>query len=302
MKKIKFLIPIILLVSLTWYLFLKPHDYIVRFKAKTSPGSLYTGVQEWNVINQKLDSFSYKINDKKAYTLISETINTNGMPLDLVWNFKSINDSITHVVVGITEKENSIFNRITVPFSNTKFKKTGLELIKRYKADINFQLNHQFKVTIVGLDTIPEIRYIYIDFKNIKMSNKATKMMESNARLMQFLTEHDLKGGQFPFLIVNKWNLDQSIVDFRFCFPIKQIDSMPIHKDFKFDVLKPKKALKAIYYGNYKTSDRGWFALHEYAKRHNIPLENNPMEIFYDNPFYGGDELKWEAEVYLPIK
>jgi hypothetical protein len=302
MKKIKYLVPIILLGFLTWYLFIKPHDYIVKFKAKTSPGSLYTGVQEWNIINQKLDSFSYKINDKKAYTLISETINTNGMSLDLVWNFKSVNDSITQVIVGITEQENSIYNRITAPFSNTIFKETVINLINGFKDGIDYQLKTKYKTKYIGVDTIPEIYYAYIESTNVNLRDKAQEMMKNNATLLAFLTKHKLKGGEHPFLVINKWDLDKSKIDFRFCFPIKQNDSMPFHDEIKFDKLSSRKALKAIYNGNYITSDRGWFLLHEYAKRHTINIENNPIEIFYDNPFYGGDELKWKAEVYLPIK
>ncbi len=302
MKKIKYFIVLILIGSLVWYLFIKPHDYTVRFKIKTSPGTVYTSVEEWNLINQELDSFSYRITDKKAYTAINQTLNTKERNLDVAWNFKSLNDTITHVIVGITEKGNSIYNRITIPFSNTQFEKIAINTIKNFKEGIENQLEKKFKVNYVGIDTIPKITYAYIEFKNIEMRNKAEQMMKYNARLLQFINLHNLKDGNYPFLIVDNWNLDQSTIDFRFCFPIKQRDTMPTHTNIRFDVLKPKKALKAIYNGNYITSDRAWFALYEYAKRHDIPIENNLLEIFYDNPFYGSDELEWKTEVFLPIK
>ena len=302
MRKIKFLIIFILLGSLTWYLLFKPNDYIVRFKTETSPGTLFSGVEEWNLLNQELDSFSYKITNKKAFTLINETLNTDGISLDIDWNFKSINDSVTHVIVGITEKGKSIYNRLTIPFLDTQFEKIAINTVKDFKKEIESQLEKEFKVKYIGIDTIPEIAYAYVELKNIEMRKKAEQMMKYNATLLQFINSHNLKGGKHPFLLVNKWDLNKNMIDFRFCFPIKQNDSMPIHKDFKFDVLKPRKALKAIYNGNYITSDRGWFALHEYAKRHNIPIENKPLEIFYNNPHYGGDELQWKAEVFIPIK
>ena len=302
MSKIKFLIIIILLGTLIWYLFFKPYDYMVRFKVKTAPGTVYSAVEDWSLFNQKLDSFTYKITDKEAYKYIYEIIDINEMSLDFKWNFKSLNDSITHVVVGITEKEKSLYNRLTTPFTNTNFKETSIRTIKNFKIGIEDQLEYKFKVKYAGIDTIPELAYAYIEFKNIEMRNKAEQMMRYNARLMQFVNQHELKGGNYPFLVIDNWNLNKNTIDFRFCFPIKQIDSMPTHENIKYDILKPKKALKAIYNGNYITSDRGWFALYEYAKRHNINVENKPFEIFYDNPFYGGDELKWKAEIYLPIK
>ncbi len=108
MKKIKYFIVFILLGSLVWYLFIKPYDYTVRFKIKTSPGALYVGVEDWNIYNQTIDSFSYRITDKKAYTAINQTLNTKERNLDIAWNFKSLNDTITHVIIGVTEKSNSI--------------------------------------------------------------------------------------------------------------------------------------------------------------------------------------------------
>lgn len=302
MRKIKISIAFIILCALIWYLFFKQYDYTVTFKANTSPGTLFSNVEEWSLYNQELDSFSYKINDKKAYTFINETLNFNGLTLDIDWNFKSINDSITYVVAGITEKEKSIYNRITIPFLNTQIETIAIGTIKDFKKDIENKLENKFRVKNIIIDTIPKIVYAYYDFKNVEMRKKAEQMMKYNARLLQFINNHNLKGGQHPFLLINKWNLNKNTIDFRFCFPIKQNDSLPLHEEIKFDVLKPKKALKTIYNGNYITSDRAWFSLHEYAKRHNIDIENKPLEIFYDNPFYGGDELKWKAEIYIPIK
>ncbi len=303
MKKIKFLIAFIILGGLVWYLFIKPQDYIIRFNSRTAPGTLFSVVEEWNLLNQKQDSFTYKITQKRAYNLIEQSLQTNnGINLEIQWNFKSINDSTTQTVVGISEKGKSVYNRITVPFLNTSFKETSLKIIRNYKKTIEYQLKEKFKVNIIGVDSIPESTYAYVELKNIKMRNKAKQMMINNSILLTFLNEQKLKVGKLPFLIIDNWNLDNNTIDFRYCFPVKQLDSMPFHKNIKFDKQLPQKALKAIYNGNYITSDRGWFALHEYAIRHNIGIEDKPLEIYYNNPFNGGDELKWKTDVYLPIK
>jgi len=302
MRKIKFLIAFIFLGGLIWYLFIKPHDYIIIFKSKTSPGALFISVEEWNLLNQKKDSSHYKINHKTPFTSINETLQIDEIFLEMDWNFISINDSITKVVVGITEKENSIYNRLTAPFSNTLFKNTVINAIQGFKDGVDYQLKTKFNTKYVGTDTIPEINYAYIESKSISMRDKAKEMMKNNATLLSFINKHELKDGEHPFLVIDKWDLNESKIDFRFCFPIKLKDSMPFHDEIKFDKLSSKKALKAIYNGNFITSDRGWFLLHEYAERHNIPIENKPLEIFYNNPHYGGDELKWKTEVFMPIK
>ena len=303
MNKIKYLIAAIVLGGLIWYLFIKPQDYIIRFKARTAPGTLFSGVEEWNLLNQKQDSFSYRILHKVPYKLIDQTLLTsNELNLEIQWNFSSISDSSTLITAGITEKEKSVYNRLTAPFMNTEFKQTSLKLITDFKKGMEYQMEEKFKVTIIGIDSVPSLNFAYVELKNIEMRNKAAQMMKNNPLLLTFINDKGLKGGEFPFLIIDKWNLNDNLIDFRYCFPIKQLDSMPFHQEIKYDKLPSSKALKAIYNGNYITSDRGWFALHEYAKRNHINVQNKPIEIFYDNPFYGGDELKWKTEVYLPIK
>lgn len=301
MKKIKLLIIIIILVSLVWYLFIKPHDYIVRFKIKTSPGTTYKAVEDWSLINKKTDSFTYTIHRKTPFNSIDETIELDNMTLNLHWDFNSINDSITKVVIGIIEKEHSIFNRITAPFYETKFKKKTINLIQNYKKGIETQLKEKIKVKYIGQESTPEISYAYLKFKDIDMHNKAAEMINKNDQFISFLNKHTLKDGDLPFLIITDWNLKESKIDFRYCFPIKQKDTLPFHEEIKFDKTQSKTAIKVIYNGNYATSDRGWLTLYEYAKKHDIKITNNPIEVFKNNPFNGGNELEWETEIYMPL-
>lgn len=302
MKKIVSIALLLFIVFLAWYFFIKSYDYTITFKVKTSPGTLFMGVEEWSLMNQLKDSIDYRINTKKSYSSINETINTNGLSLEVDWNFKSISDSISHVTVGFTQKKKSIYNRITIPFLDTKFEEITIRFVKDFKEDIENQLESRFQVKYIGVENIPDMTYAYIELKNIEMLKKAEKMMKYNDILLRFITQENIKDGKHPFLVIDKWDLNKNTIDFRFCFPIKLKDSMPMHKFIKYDTLKSKKALKAIYHGNYKTSDRGWFTLYEFAKRHNLEVENKPVEIFYNNPFYGGNELEWKAEIYLPIK
>lgn len=69
----------------------------------------------------------------------------------------------------------------------------------------------------------------------------------------------------------------------------------------KFKTIAPIKGLRASYFGNFRTSDRAWFALMDYAKRKGVGLENKPLEHFLANPFNGGDELSWETQIIIPI-
>ncbi len=301
-RKISLLFSLLLLVTLSWYLFLKKADYVVIFKEKTSPGTLYTSAEEWNFLSEKRGDFTHSYLAKEPYDYLHQELSKDGINLNLNWDFISLNDSTTEVIMSFSEKKNRFYNRISAPFMETKFKKTILDLAKNYKAGIDFILKEKFRVHSISIDTIPKMYYAYVSLKNIKMRDKASLMMQNNSTILSYLSEHDIEKNRFPFISVDTWDLLENTIDFKYCFPIKQKDSLPESRELKFAETQPKKALKAIYNGNYINSDRGWFALHEYAKRHEINIEKTPLEIFYNNPFVDTTELKWIAEIYIPIE
>ena len=48
MKKISAIIGFILVGFLLWYLIIKPYDYLVTFKVKTSAGTINQTIKLWN--------------------------------------------------------------------------------------------------------------------------------------------------------------------------------------------------------------------------------------------------------------
>lgn len=304
MRKIKKLLPvlIILFIGLGWYLFIKSDDYTITFKEKASLGTLHSSVEEWNYLSDQDDDFSYEIIDETPFTFLKQKLKTNNLNLILNWNFNAINDSITQVKIKVSEPEHSIYNRITAPFFDTKFKKTILNLAKDFKKGMDFAMKTKFKVHRVSIDIIPEIHYAYVNIKDTKMRDKASKMSSYNALILEFLAKNNIQKNGYPLVKVTQWNLKENIIDYEYCFPIKIQDSLPKHDIIKFGKTTPQKALKVIYNGNYITSDRGWYAIHQYAEKHQIKIDNNPIEIFYNNPFTDRNELEWVAEVYMPIK
>ena len=253
-------------------------------------------------MNQKKGVFTYEIIDKIPYEFLKQNLKKDNLNLTILWSFKSINDSITQIRAGISEKNKGVYNRITAPFFNTKFKITNLELIKNYKDGIEFTLKEKFRVHSIVIDSTPQFDFAYVSLKNIKMRDKASQMMKNNSTILAFLKENDIEVEGLPVIIVEDWNVEKNIINYKFGFQIKYKDSLPIDSLIKFGRTKSKKALKAIYNGNYIGSDKAWFALFEYAKRRNIEVDKKPLEIFHNNPFIGGNELDWIAEVYLPIK
>jgi len=78
-------------------------------------------------------------------------------------------------------------------------------------------------------------------------------------------------------------------------------DSLPSGGLVTFKQFEGGQYLKATYNGNYISSDRAWYALLDYAEQKGIEIEGKPVEIFFNNPNMGGDELKWRADIYMPL-
>ena len=65
----------------------------------------------------------------------------NKLKLQLDWEIEAINDTISKVKVGFTEKGRSIYNRLTAPFIKTPFREKSINLIQDYWKWIDYQLN-----------------------------------------------------------------------------------------------------------------------------------------------------------------
>ena len=105
-----------------------------------------------------------------------------------------------------------------------------------------------------------------------------------------------------PMIEVTRWDRENDSLHYNLAQPIIKSNQLPIHDEIKYKRLFAKRAIMAEYYGNYITSDRAWYAILDYAKKNGIEVEEKPIEVFYNNPNMGGNELSWKAEIYMPIK
>ena len=119
---------------------------------------------------------------------------------------------------------------------------------------------------------------------------------------MGTLIDNGVEFDGFPMIEITEWNQVNDSIYFNFGRPIKRSEKLPIGTDIEYKRIFRKKALKAEYNGNYITSDRAWYALLDYAEKNNIEVEGTPVEVFHNNPKNEGNQLKWKAEIYLPIK
>ncbi|MCL6267588.1 GyrI-like domain-containing protein [Flagellimonas myxillae] len=296
MKKFLWILTATILIALAWYLFIKPSDYTIRFESKISPGAINQTIKLWD---QTLDGVTPVTQIGDIYNL-SQKVKFNDSIHSYTWEISPMEDSITKVVVGVRDEDHSLANKLKIPFSDTDFEKRSRKTVLDLMENIADHAS-KFKVTIVGEEDIPEKYLAYVPIKCTQIQ-KAGGMMKNLSFISQVLLENQVQLNGPPMIQVTKWDMDTDSLEYNFGHPIIRSERLPIDTEIMYKRIFPKRALKAIYNGNYITSDRAWYALLDYAQKNNILVENKPVEVFYNNPNMGGDEMEWKAEIYLPIK
>lgn len=294
MKKMMWWTGAIVLAGLVWYLFLKPSDYLVRFEVNTFPGTVNQMVKIWNNSLENTAEVT-----QLSLTELSQTIKFNDSTHQYLWKIERLTDSTSWVKVYAKDQEHSISNKIAIPFSDTDFEKRTRKTLLEFNEKLREHLS-KIKVTIVGEEDIPEKYCAYLSLETSQLG-KAGGMMRDYNYLSGELLKYQVELDGAPMVEITEWDMEKDSIVFNFSFPIKRTDSLPDLGEIKYKQIKPRKAIKAIYNGNYIFSDRAWYGLLDYAKENGLEVANTALEIFYNNPTIGADEENWKAEVYMPI-
>ncbi|MET1258888.1 GyrI-like domain-containing protein [Flagellimonas sp. DF-77] len=295
-RKSFFLLLIVLLGGLIWYLFIKPSDYTVRFEVKTFAGAINQTIKTWHrSLENKGDlEQAADLNEISQFLKFGDSINRYD------WNIVPLTDSTSKIIVNVKDLDHSFANKLQVPFSDTEFEKRTRKTLLEFNTVLQEHIKN-FKVTIVGEDELPSTFCAYIPVTGTQME-KASGMMRNYPFLSSVLVENQVELNGLPFVEVVDWNRKTDSLKYNFCYPIIRSEKLPEYPEIEYKRFFGKKVLKAVYNGNYITSDRAWYALLDYAKTHNIAVEPKPIEFFFNNPNMGGNEIEWRAEIYLPIK
>lgn len=295
MKKIAVFALAIALVAFLWYLFIKPYDYAATIKVNSFPGTINQSLKMWGASLK--DS---RFVEQTDLNHLKQQIKFNDSVFSFQWKIEALSDSTSKIHVYIKDVDHSLINKLRIPLSDTDFekraKKTILEFNHRLKEHIK-----NFRVTVIGRDRIPSSYCAYVSLSG-KQTEKAQGMMQNYTLLDQLILKNDIQPNGRPFIEVTRWNMQTDSIHYNFCYPIIKSDSLPQHKTIQYKHFKSKKGVKAIYNGNYITSDRAWYALLDYAGKNGLEVEKKPVEIFYSNPNLGGNELNWKSEVFMPLK
>ena len=294
MKKVIAVLFIALIAVAGWYFFLKPGDFTAKIKAKTTLGTIEQSIKNWKegalITDVKLGEENIQLTQeftRQDSTHIYE------------WHIAKVHDSLSEITVYVTDPAHSTKNRFQGIFKTTDFKKSATATILEFNKLLQDHLD-QITVTIVGEEELPAKFYAYTELEGLQIL-KAGGMMRDISHLQGTMASYNIELDGRPFVKITDWNRETDSIKYQFAFPIVESDSLPQVKDIKYGSRPARRAIKAIYNGNYITSDRAWYALLNYAKSNNIQVDPKPTEVFYNNPNMAGDESRWKTEVYMPI-
>jgi effector-binding domain-containing protein len=282
-------------VVLSWYLFIRPYEFEVNFKAKTLPGDVIETIRLWD-----RSMANSEILDVDSLSSLKQSIASGGNKYIYDWHFTLLNDSTTSASIKITEPSNSLMNKILIPFSLQPVEEDADSIIRSFYQILKSHLD----ITKVKLDgeVYLDSKFCACTTKETSQTAKANGMMLDYGLITSFISEHNLTADGPPMVRVLNWDHNQGKLKFDFCFPIIQQDSLPQVSEITYKLYRDVKALMATYNGNYITSDRAWYYLIHYAEKQGYSINGLPIEYFYNNPNLGANEREWKAEIYLPVK
>ena len=295
MRKLVIGIGIIVLGGLIWYLFIKSHDYRVTFHASADQGTINQTIKIWNSTLERS-----KINGTRGLEELTQELQFGDSTHLYEWQIKALNDSVSKVQVYAKDKSHSLVNKIKIPFTDTDFEKRTRKTLLDFSSKLNEHLG-KFKISLAGKASLEPTYCAYVKVKTTQYG-KADGMMKNYPFLGSFLAENNVELNGRPFIEVTHWDIEKDSLEYNFCYPIIGSDSLPEHPLLNYKQFPGAKTLKAIYNGNYITSDRAWYALLNYAEKLQESAVPLPIEVFHNNPNMGGNELEWKAEIYMPLK
>lgn len=299
-KTIGVVVVVLVLPFLIWYFGFKKSDYTIHFKTKAATGTVYSGVLDWFETYKKTDTLTYKVVNHTLYNSLEVELTKSGSTFLYTYDIEPINDSVSDVTVSISEKGKGFYNKLTAPFFPTTFKNKQVELITNFRDGLKDHLS-KLKVKLSGKKSSEPVFVAYINLNSIQ-EEKAQTMIMNDHFITTYLATHKIKISGTPYLEVLNWDKETKKLNFNYCFPIDKNTKYIPDAKVKFKNIEIVKGLGATYYGNYRTSDRAWYSVLDYAEKNSIKVQNKVLEHFFANPFNGGNELDWKTEIFIPTE
>lgn len=306
MKKILLALGLIALAIFLWYLFIKQYDYQFHSTANNSIGSLYSEISEWNKFTSANNApDDIRLVNRDPFKSITQRVQVDSSTyFEMQWELEEAKDSVTALTVKVLSTKNTFANRLAIinPFKRSVY----LDSIKRKLLDFQHKLQNQQKFYSIQVEDefamSPETTCVCSTSTGVEISNKALAMVNTINYLETYVIERDLKLNGYPFLKVTRWDRENELIDFDFCFPVSNAADLEDTNRLSVKQYSSFPALKAVFKGNYRLSHIAWYEMLFVAMQRDIPTTELPLEVFHNNPKTEENPTSWTAEIFLPVK
>lgn len=290
---------------MVWYLFLKKYDYEFHTTARNTPGAVFSEISEWKKFTAPNSPDDIEILSREPFNSIVQKVNIDSTSyIEINWDIEEVNDSVTALKVLVRSNRNEVNNRwdIINPFGNSIYIDTLKEKLTAFQYKLrNQKLSYKVKVEDEIVES-PAPVCVCSSSLGIAVSQKAAEMVKRIDFLENYVLDRDLKLNGFPFVKITRWDRDQDVIDFDFCFPVAKTIGLDETAEVKIRSLESSPAVKAVFNGNYRLSHIAWFELLYQAEQRNLETTGLPLEVFHNNPkTEEEDPVVWKAEIYLPL-
>lgn len=272
---------------------------------KYGPGTAFHEISEWKRFNAGFSEDNITVIQGEPFKNLTQKVNSfSDSHIEFYWEFEKRNDSLTKVVLNVRDKDNSLGNRLDIlnPFVKSNFIDSLKQNLLAFRQRLK---NEQTAYRIQISDSIvisPALDCICHISENIPVRGKAIEMVETIDILEDYILSRKLKLTGNPFVKIIKWNREENIIDFEFCFPVNLVQDIRPSEEVKFRQFPSSTALKAVFNGNYRLSHKAWFDLLYTAEERDFKTQGLPLEVFFNNPnVENTPSTTWKAVIYLPV-
>ena len=297
-QKIIYLVIFSLAVVLMSYLFVFPYHYKVGFTTKQPPGVVFDHLRAWPEFSSN-DSVTVENGDLIFYEGLTQTINSSTASLIVDWSMTRITDSTTRVEGRFSATQDALSQKLGLPLGLSYVPRTSIDLTQSLAQGL-VEKSKNFKVHSISDTIVEPIFCAYVPVQT-KEGSKAQGMLRQISTVMDYIKGNGIELKGDPLITVTNWDPQSQDLSFDFCFPIDSLAVRPEDPEVRFKTIKPRRYLQAIFNGNYRISQQGWYTLLDHAKRNNITLGSEIIEIYRNDPHEGGDSMQWVAELLMPI-
>lgn len=294
MKRILLAVLFVFIAFSGWYLFLKSYDVQANFQVNAYPGTVVQIIKTWSTSLPEAEIIS-----QDSIYSISQKITVENDTYFYNWAVELSDERSSQITVLIRKEGSAIADRLALPFVETRLESSAKRLINELRSTINTHLDIT-NVRIEGMVDFDSTFCVYLPVQATQYG-KAYGMMRHYSALSFFVSDNDLEPSGVPIVEITSWKMSTDNLTFNFCYPIRFQAELPNDSIFRYKWIPKQKTIKAIYNGNYITSDRAWFELLNYANQKDLKVSPRPIEVFHDNPNFGNNEKNWKAEIFLPL-